>query len=140
MRLRALRASDPGKEASNRLQGVTRRLGGSCRVSRNGVPRQGTQTSTKSPSGEKEADPGRETQSRLTRGQPRTGDAIITHPRTTSGERCSHDSPETNLGRQTHSHSPQAKPRRETQPRLARGQPRTSSAFPTHPSSLLGSL
>jgi hypothetical protein len=53
------------------------------------------------------ANPGQETESRLTRGQPRAGDAITTRLRPTSGERRSHDSFEAN-------------PRRETQSRLAR--------------------
>jgi hypothetical protein len=55
---------------------------------------------------------GQAMQFRLIRGQPRTGDVVSTHPRTTSGGRRSHDSletnsershdsPETNFGRET---------------------------------------
>jgi hypothetical protein len=47
--------------------------------------------------------PGRETQSCLSHGQPRAGDAVTTRPRPTPGGRCSHDSPEANLGRETQS-------------------------------------
>jgi hypothetical protein len=53
--------------------------------------------------------PGRETQSRLARGQPQAGDVITTRPRPNSGGGGIHDSPEANLGW-------------ETQSRLARGQ------------------
>jgi hypothetical protein len=60
------------------------------------------------------ADPGQETQSRLTRGRPRAGDIVTTCPRPTSGGdtvptrprstpegRRSDDSPVVNLGRET---------------------------------------
>jgi hypothetical protein len=53
-----------------------------------------------------EANPGRETQSRLAQDEPRTGDAVTTRSKPTA--RRSHDSPEAN---------------RLTQSRLARGQP-----------------
>jgi hypothetical protein len=46
--------------------------------------------------------PGRETQSRLARGQPRAGDAVTTRPRPTSGGRHSHNSSEANPGQVVH--------------------------------------
>jgi hypothetical protein len=40
-----------------------------------------------------EANPERETESRLTRGQPRAGDTVVTGPRPASGEKRIFDSP-----------------------------------------------
>jgi hypothetical protein len=61
-----------------------------------------------------------ETQSRLARGQLHAGDVGTTRPRPPPGGRHSHDSPVDNHGW-------------EIQSRLAQGQPQTSSAFLTHP-------
>jgi hypothetical protein len=62
------------------------------------------------------ANPWRETQSRLARGQPRAGDLVMTRPRPTSGVRRIHDSPEAN-------------PRWETHSRPARGQPQVGDTI-----------
>jgi hypothetical protein len=85
-----------------------------------------------------EANPGRETQSRLARGQPRAGDAVTTRPRPTSGGRRNQDSPRgqtragdtvttcTRLnpgGRRNHDLL-EGKPGRETQSRLVMTRPR----------------
>jgi hypothetical protein len=102
-------------------------------------PRQGPQTLTKSPSGEKEANPeagrhshgspeanlGWKTKSRLTRGHRRAGDAVTTHPRLTLGGRRSHGSPEDNLERTTKSW-------------LTRGQPRAGDTVRARPRSTSG--
>jgi hypothetical protein len=45
--------------------------------------------------------PGQETQSCLARGQPRAGDTVTARPRPSLGGRRSHVSPEANLGRET---------------------------------------
>jgi hypothetical protein len=76
------------------------------------------ETNSRHSQGSPEVNPGRETQSRLTRGESQEEDAVTTRPRPTLIGRRGHDLPETNHGRETWS-------------RLARGQPRTSSAFLT---------
>jgi hypothetical protein len=70
--------------------------------------------------GSPEANLGRETQSRLARGQPRAGDVVTTRPMLTSGGRHSHGSSEANPGR-------------ETQLRLAQGQPRAGEPVTPRP-------
>jgi hypothetical protein len=67
-----------------------------------------------------EAVPGRETQSRLARSQPRAGNTVTAHLSPTSGGRRNHASPEVILGRDTHS-------------RLARGRPRAEDAVTPRP-------
>jgi hypothetical protein len=47
-----------------------------------------------------QANLGRETQSRLTQGQPRAGDVVTPRPRPNLGVRRSHASPEANLGQE----------------------------------------
>jgi hypothetical protein len=93
-----------------------------------------------------EANPGRETQSRLVRGQPRVGEAVMNRSRPTSDGRRIHGSPEANPewemvttcprpisgGRCSHA-SPKANPGREMLSRLARGQPRAGNQCATHP-------
>jgi hypothetical protein len=72
-----------------------------------------------------EANPGRDTQSRLVRGQPLAGDAITPRSRPTLIGRRNHASPEANLGHQTQSC-------------LARGQPSGGDAVTARPRPTLG--
>jgi hypothetical protein len=73
-----------------------------------------------------EANPERETQSRLAQDQTRAGDAVAARPRPTPGGRHSHDSPDTNLGRRRSHDLSETNLMRETQSRLVRDQPRAA--------------